>query len=138
MMTLALLVCVAECRDSWELLTASKARGTGTFVPNVETEDQCLNTCLLNIRCVAVDVKVSVSPYQCYIHTNQSEIANPLYTEEYKLYVLLIRCNNINSSLYTSSPQTALGQNGRGQNGTDKMAPIESSTNQAIQLPLTI
>ena len=31
-----------------------------------------------------------------------------------------------------------LGQNGRGQNGTDKMAPIESSINQAIQLPLTI
>ena len=25
-----------------------------------------------------------------------------------------------------------------GQNGTDKMAPIESSINQAIQLPLTI
>jgi len=31
-----------------------------------------------------------------------------------------------------------LGQNGRGQNGTDKMAPIESSINQAIQLPLTL
>jgi len=31
-----------------------------------------------------------------------------------------------------------LGQNGRGQNGTDKMAPIESSINQAVQLPLTI
>ena len=38
-----------------------------------------------------------------------------------------------------------LGQNGRGlrtkwyeQNGTDKMVPIESSINQAIQLPLTI
>jgi len=26
----------------------------------------------------------------------------------------------------------------QGQNGTDKMAPIESSINQAIQLPLTI
>ena len=34
--------------------------------------------------------------------------------------------------------ETVLGQNGRGQNGTDKMAPIESSINQAIQLPLTI
>ena len=31
-----------------------------------------------------------------------------------------------------------LGQNGRGQNGTDKIVPIESSINQAIQLPLTI
>jgi len=31
-----------------------------------------------------------------------------------------------------------LGQNGRGQNGTDKMASIESSINQAIQLLLTI
>ena len=31
-----------------------------------------------------------------------------------------------------------LGQIGRGQNGTDKMVPIESSINQAIQLPLTI
>jgi len=35
-----------------------------------------------------------------------------------------------------------LGQNGRGtngtENGTDKMVPIESSVNQAIQLPLTI
>ena len=31
-----------------------------------------------------------------------------------------------------------LGQKGRGQNGTNKMAPIESSINQAIQLPLTI
>jgi len=34
--------------------------------------------------------------------------------------------------------KTVLGQNDRGQNGTDKMAPIESSINQAIQLPLTI
>jgi len=31
-----------------------------------------------------------------------------------------------------------LGQNGRGQNGTDKMASIESAISQAIQLPLTI
>jgi len=31
-----------------------------------------------------------------------------------------------------------LGQKGRGQNGTDKMAPIESSINQAIHLPLII
>ena len=31
-----------------------------------------------------------------------------------------------------------LGQNGKGQNGTDKMAPIELSINQAIQLPMTI
>src|SRR6218665_436646 len=31
-----------------------------------------------------------------------------------------------------------LGQHGKGQNGTVKMAPIESSINQAIQLPLTI
>ena len=31
-----------------------------------------------------------------------------------------------------------LGQNGRGQNGTDKISPTESSINQAIQPPLTI
>jgi len=37
--------------------------------------------------------------------------------------------------------ETLLGfleKNRRGQNGTDKMAPIESSINQEIQLPLTI
>jgi len=33
--------------------------------------------------------------------------------------------------------ERVLGQNDRGQNGTDKMAPIES-INQAIQISLTI
>jgi len=36
------------------------------------------------------------------------------------------------------SISTVLGQNGSGQNVTDKMVWIESWTNQAIQLPLTI
>jgi len=35
---------------------------------------------------------------------------------------------------YTWGKMGVLGQNGIGQNGTDKMARIESSNNQAIQL----
>jgi len=51
--------------------------------------------------------------------------------------------HSVEKSLTVSLCQTqrmnrVLGQNGNGQNGTDKMAAIESSITQAIQLPLII
>ena len=71
--------------------------------------------------------------------TNRSAAAahssESLHTPQ-NLCTLLRIFKTINRSLLLLC--LVLGQNGRGQNGTDKLAPIESSINQAIQLPLTI
>src|SRR6218665_2263612 len=75
---------------------------------------------------------------QKYWHSSTVAVMREKGEEAHVAWLFIPECNKA-AQLHCAvngtemEPLGVLGQNGRGQNGTDKMVPIESSINQAIR-----
>ncbi len=65
-----------ECEDEWDVILGMGTLG-GDFQV-VDIQKDCLDLCLSDPDCVAVDVSTQ-APFFCFVHSNQSLLDNESY-----------------------------------------------------------
>ena len=94
-LTLALY---ADCVPQWIRINDTNADGATAYF-NVTSEDACLDRCLQDLRCVAVDVSRATNPLSCWPHFKQADILHTnLYSQ--RGTSLLIPVKRCIASLY--------------------------------------
>src|SRR6218665_3522913 len=79
------------CQNQWVIYNSSHSIGA-TKTSNPMLLDDCLNCCLTDPLCVAIDFNSASNPVECWVHTSLANInvrySNPSLTQ----YVISSRC----------------------------------------------
>lgn len=85
--------CASDCVAQWIRMNDTNAHGATSYF-NVSSETQCLDYCMRDVRCVAVDVNHNRKPLRCWPHTDLNAILHDnLYASPgTSLFIPVKRC----------------------------------------------
>jgi hypothetical protein len=84
----------APCQPTWIQRNQTQSVGATLVVYPLSATD-CLNQCAVSPTCVAVDMVISCSPPQCWVHSNRANLNVKYYSAVTVQYELVTRCATV-------------------------------------------
>ena len=93
-------MCVVACSyPQWKSYQNTHAIG-GNGYPEIRDEDTCREQCLIDTKCVAMDIDLHPSAtILCWLHHNQANLATRVTATNITHYVLVDRCPPLGNSI---------------------------------------